>query len=198
MELRAELPSRSRQGSGSAAGHPFDTVKVRRQSEGTGRPASAVRSTQAANAAEGGLRGLYKGMAAPLAITGVLNSVPSACSSTWCSRGSWRQSPQQAPHPRSCSGRHGPQTMQGAGPSGAFISLIATPMEGVKARLQVQYSAEGAKYKALGSRTLATPLKLGVRNGSPGLVPVCLSRMSNYAYFGSYAFISRERRDLGS
>lgn len=61
-------------------GHPFDTIKVKLQSQGApapGRPAKysgavdAVRKTVAAE----GFKGLYKGMGAPLATVAVANAV---------------------------------------------------------------------------------------------------------------------------
>ena len=82
-------------------------------------------------------------------------------------------------------------SMKAALISGALISVLVTPMEGIKARLQVQYSTAGSAY--LGPLDCAQKVykNLGLRNGIyRGWLPVCLSRMSNYSYFGSYAFIS--------
>lgn len=61
-------------------GHPFDTIKVKLQSQPAQQPGQppkyagamdAVRQTLAAE----GPRGLYKGMGAPLAIVAALNAV---------------------------------------------------------------------------------------------------------------------------
>lgn len=76
--------------------------------------------------------------------------------------------------------------------TGAVISVLVAPIEGIKARLQVQYNS--------GSTTYAGPVdcfkkvvkNLGVRKGLyRGWVPTCLSRMSNYAYFGPYEYFRR-------
>ena len=55
-----------------AAGHPFDTVKVRLQTSNafTG-PIDCLRRT----IAKEGFLGLYKGVSAPLFLTGVINSI---------------------------------------------------------------------------------------------------------------------------
>ena len=88
------------------------------------------------------------------------------------------------------------ETMAAAVISGAFISLLVTPMEGIKARLQVQYES-GKGYKGPVDCAKQVYSKLGLTKGIyRGWAPVCFSRMSNYAYFGSYFFISKKLESL--
>ena len=78
--------------------------------------------------------------------------------------------------------------------SGGFISLLVTPVEGIKARLQVQYAGNKVY---LGPIDCAKKVykNLGLVKGIyRGWFPVCLCRMSNYSYFGSYAFITQGLR----
>lgn len=61
-------------------GHPFDTIKVKLQSQPASMPGQAPRFSGAMDAvrqtiAAEGLKGLYKGMGAPLATVAVLNAV---------------------------------------------------------------------------------------------------------------------------
>ena len=66
--------------------------------------------------------------------------------------------------------------------------VLVTPMEGIKARLQVQYSTSGpAKYTGPIDCAAKVLKNEGLIRGLyRGWLPVCLCRMSNYAYFGSY------------
>ena len=88
-----------------------------------------------------------------------------------------------------------PDTMMAAVVSGALISAVVTPMEGIKARLQVQYGGAsggggvggkgGGGFNYTGPVHCATEVyrTLGLRGGIyRGWLPVCFSRMSNYAY----------------
>ena len=74
--------------------------------------------------------------------------------------------------------------MQAAVVSGALISVLVTPMELTKSRLQVVPLAER---KAL----TAMLREIWRRDGAPGLYKgwsaVVLTRASNFAYFGGYA-----------
>lgn len=114
-------------------GHPFDTIKVKLQSQGApapGRPAKyagtvdAVRKTLA----EEGARGLYKGMGAPLATVAVANAV------LFCARGQMEALLRDHP------GQHldvAQQMVAGAG-AGVAVSFVACPTELVKCKLQAQ------------------------------------------------------------
>ena len=171
------------------AGHPFDTIKVRLQSEGTlstrfKGPLHCVRET----ITNEGVRGLYKGMAAPLFATGAINSVLFGTQYN------------VVQHIVALDERTVPRTtdhMKGALFTGAFISFLVTPMEGVKARLQVQYGSSGTatagsmKYKGPIDCAVKVTKEHGVFRGIyRGWLPVVLSRMSNYSYFGGQVFFS--------
>jgi solute carrier family 25 carnitine/acylcarnitine transporter 20/29 len=172
------------------AGHPFDTIKVRMQSEGKGGRFVGVVDCVQTTVKREGLRGLYKGMGAPLFMTGVVNSVLfgtqfNIVSELVRQRGGTKD---DSPTLR--------ETMTAAVMSGALISILVTPMEGIKARLQVQYDS-GKGYKGPIDCARQVYRKLGLTKGIyRGWVPVCFSRMSNYAYFGSYFFISQKLGDM--
>jgi solute carrier family 25 carnitine/acylcarnitine transporter 20/29 len=114
-------------------GHPFDTIKVKLQSQGApapGRPAKyagavdAVRKTLA----EEGAKGLYKGMGAPLATVAVANAV------LFCARGQMEAALRHHP------GEHlgvAQQMVAGAG-AGVAVAFVACPTELVKCKLQAQ------------------------------------------------------------
>ena len=54
--------------------------------------------------------------------------------------------------------------------SGAFISIVVTPMEGIKARLQVQYAGDAA-YKGVCLATYLFPFQYCVDTRPNGLCP---------------------------
>eukprot|EP00808_Paulinella_micropora_P027516 g76614.t1 len=166
-------------------GHPFDTVKTRLQAEGLhGRFKGPLDCLQLTIKNEG-LRGLYKGMAAPLLMTGTVNSVLFGLQFNMAH---FIKDPMSS---RPSTEDH----MKASVVCGMMIATLVAPMEGVKARLQMQYSSA----QKLGSIIYTGPLdcarklisNLGWRHGLyRGFVPVMFCRMSNYSYFGSYAFFS--------
>eukprot|EP01134_Creolimax_fragrantissima_P007139 CFRG7139T1 len=154
-------------------GHGFDTVKVRLQTSGTRFNGAwdCVRKTIQSE----GIRGLYKGALAPMLTTGVINSCLFGTQYTLVSRIKQHETPTTV------------EVMQAAIVSGALISVLVTPVEGVKARLQVQY---GKGYSGPLDCAKKLVSGLGIRNGLyRGWAPAAFSRMSNYSYFGSYAVI---------
>ncbi|CAL4915716.1 unnamed protein product [Urochloa decumbens] len=109
-------------------GHPFDTVKVKLQSQpappryaGAG---DAVRQTLAAE----GARGLYKGMGAPLATVAAMNAV------LFTVRGQMEAVLRSEPGVPLTVGQ---QVVAGAG-AGVAVSFLACPTELIKCRLQAQ------------------------------------------------------------
>jgi solute carrier family 25 carnitine/acylcarnitine transporter 20/29 len=86
--------------------------------------------------------------------------------------------------------------MQAAVLSGACISLIVAPMEGVKARLQVNYAAKGQGGLYAGPIDCIKKLVTGPLGLSRGLyrgwLPTALCRMSNWSYFGAYEAIRQQ------
>ncbi len=181
------------------AGHPFDTIKVRLQNEGkSGRfrgPMHCVTDT----VGKEGVRGLYKGMGAPLFMTGIVNALLFGTQFTVVQEIARRRI---GPESDRMGGQElnrratTQEVMMAAVLVAPFISLIVTPMEGIKGRLQVQYSSAGN-----GGKLYNGPLdcfkkvyrNLGLRRGIyRGFSAVCICRMSNYAYFGGYAFFNKE------
>ncbi|KAK4480095.1 hypothetical protein RD792_013152 [Penstemon davidsonii] len=114
-------------------GHPFDTIKVKLQSQPTPLPGQlpkyrgaidAVKQTLAAE----GPRGLYKGMGAPLATVAAFNAV------LFTVRGQMEALLRSAPgSPLTLS----QQVVCGAG-AGVAVSFLACPTELIKCRLQAQ------------------------------------------------------------
>lgn len=169
------------------AGHPFDTVKVRLQTQGAGGrfqgPLDCVKQTLAKE----GFRGLYKGAAPPLAMTGFVNSIMFGLQAQAVRAvvgGSHR-----APTTR--------ETMQAAVLSGFAVSIVVQPMEAIKARLQIQYGGAGDARRFTGPIDCLKQVvrTLGVRRGLyRGWTLTALCRMSNWAYFGTYELC---RKQLG-
>lgn len=169
-------------------GHPFDTIKVRLQTDGGGgvdqpKRFNGVVDCVKQTVRKEGIKGLYKGMAAPLAMTGGVNCLLFGTQYNIVAQLEKMQG--LAPGTASVT-----TTMQAAVMSGALIGLVVTPMEGIKARLQVQYNAEAgaAQYKGPIDCARKVYAKLGWKGIYRGHAAVTLCRMSNYSYFGAYAY----------
>ncbi|GMH44656.1 hypothetical protein BSKO_12608 [Bryopsis sp. KO-2023] len=123
-------------------GHPFDTVKVKLQSQSAGRqfsgPFDAVKNTLSKE----GFRGLYKGMGAPLATVAAFNAV------LFSSRGTMER---LLSHSDGSPLTLWDQAVAGMG-AGVAVSFVATPTELLKCRLQAQgeISTAVARLKAAG------------------------------------------------
>ncbi|XP_044433847.1 mitochondrial carnitine/acylcarnitine carrier-like protein [Triticum aestivum] len=114
-------------------GHPFDTIKVKLQSQPTpppGQPpkfAGAMDAVKQTISAEGP-RGLYKGMGAPLATVAAFNAV------LFIVRGQMEALLRSEPGAAVTVGQ---QVVAGAG-AGVAVSFLACPTELIKCRLQAQ------------------------------------------------------------
>ena len=198
-------------------GHPLDTVKVLMQVPAS--PASASLSASAAAppsflavvtriARAEGLRGFYRGFAPPLLLTGAVNTV------LWglqFASTDWLQA-------RGLGGGPTERAMAAAVVSGCVVSVLVTPIEGIKSRMQMRArgavagqaaGAAGAAAGAAGSAAGAagadsgalavlreTARSEGVRRGVfRGFSAVVLARASNYGYFGGNAFFTELIRD---
>jgi solute carrier family 25 carnitine/acylcarnitine transporter 20/29 len=138
-------------------GHPFDTIKVKLQSQPIPPPGQppkfagamdAVRKTLEAE----GPKGLYKGMGAPLATVAVFNAV------LFTARGQMETLLRDAPgSPLSVS----QQMVAGAG-AGIAVSFVACPTELVKCRLQAQSALAGATVAAAAAAPAPTLAGVGV------------------------------------
>ncbi|CAN6311793.1 unnamed protein product [Urochloa humidicola] len=135
-------------------GHPFDTVKVKLQSQPTPPPGQPPRYSGAGDAvrqtlAAEGPRGLYKGMGAPLATVAALNAV------LFAARGQMEAVLRSEPGvPLTVS----QQVVAGAG-AGVAVSFLACPTELIKCRLQAQ--------SALATAASAPATTAAVKYGGP-------------------------------
>eukprot|EP00048_Salpingoeca_helianthica_P021213 m.10997 g.10997 ORF g.10997 m.10997 type:complete len:302 (-) comp5714_c0_seq2:141-1046(-) len=163
------------------AGHPFDTIKVRLQTDSARRfrgPWHCLVETVRGE----GLRAVYKGITPPLLATGIINSLLFGMQG-WFTHNIASARGHQPTQP------HISDICAAALCSGLAISIVVAPVEGIKARLQVDYTLRGQGPIACARRVVST---LGVRNGLyRGWLPTALCRMSNYAYFGPYEYIRR-------
>lgn len=119
-------------------GHPFDTIKVKLQSQPVPlagqlpKYAGAIDATKQTLSAEG-LRGLYKGMGAPLATVAAFNAV------LFTVRGQLESLLRSEPgRPLTIK----QQVLCGAG-AGVVVSFLACPTELIKCRLQAQSLVAG-------------------------------------------------------
>jgi len=186
-------------------GHPFDTIKVKLQSQPAplpGQPpkyAGAMDAVKQTLAAEGP-KGLYKGMGAPLATVAVFNAV------LFTARGQMEALLRDAP------GAHltvGQQMIAGAG-AGVACSMVACPTELVKCRLQAQSAlattVEAPILAGVGAAGGTSAVKAAVQYSGPfdvarhvlkseggvvglykGLTPTLMREVpGNAAMFGAY------------
>ena len=164
-------------------GHPFDTIKVRLQKEGTSGKFNGPLSCLTQTVRKEGLKALYKGVTPPLFATGIINSILFGLQGAII--------PLIAKS-KSVEGATTFEVSQSAILTGGIVSVVVAPIEGIKARLQVQYGANAHELKYKGPVDAFKQIynKLGLRNGIyRGWLPCAFTRMSNYAYFGSYAYI---------
>ena len=145
-------------------GHPLDTLKVRMQ---IGLDKSLVAATSSLWKSEG-VKGFYRGMLVPLSLTGAVNTVLFGMQfnlEPYFSGGT----PPGVKH-----------AMQAAVVSGCLISVLVTPMELVKSRLQV-----------IPKELRRGPIQMyrdifrahGIGGMYRGWSAVVLARASNFAYF---------------
>ncbi|XP_004512531.1 mitochondrial carnitine/acylcarnitine carrier-like protein [Cicer arietinum] len=171
-------------------GHPFDTIKVKLQSQPTPLPGQVPKYSGAIDAvkqtiAAEGPRGLYKGMGAPLATVAAFNAV------LFTVRG--QMETLLRTHPSD------PLTVQqqvvcGAA-AGVSVSFLACPTELIKCRLQAQSALAGSGTATLGVK-YGGPMDVarhvlrsegGVKGLFKGLVPTMAREIpGNAAMFGVY------------
>ncbi|KAL5230403.1 hypothetical protein ABZP36_029179 [Zizania latifolia] len=170
-------------------GHPFDTIKVKLQSQPTPalgqlpKYAGAVDAVKQTIAAEGP-RGLYKGMGAPLATVAAFNAV------LFTVRGQMEALLRSEPgQPLTVN----QQVVAGAG-AGVAVSFLACPTELIKCRLQAQ-SALAEAAAASGTALPKGPIDVakhvvreaGMKGLFKGLVPTMGREVpGNAVMFGVY------------
>lgn len=171
-------------------GHPFDTIKVKLQSQPVPPPgqlpkyASAMDAVRQTLAAEGP-GGLYKGMGAPLATVAAFNAV------LFTVRGQMEAFLRSEPGVPLTVNQ---QVVAGAG-AGVAVSILACPTELIKCRLQAQSAladsaAAGVAVKYGGPMDVAKQVlrsEGGVKGLFKGLVPTMAREVpGNAAMFGVY------------
>lgn len=177
-------------------GHPFDTIKVKLQSQPTPLPGQLPKYTGAIDAvkktlAAEGPGGLYKGMGAPLATVAVFNAV------LFSVRGQMETLLRSEPGaPLTVS----QQVIAGAG-AGTAVSVLATPTELIKCRLQAQGAGAAVAEGGAGAAVTAAlkysgPMDVakqvlrsegGVRGLFKGMLPTLAREVpGNATMFGVY------------
>uniref|UniRef100_J3N550 Mitochondrial carnitine/acylcarnitine carrier-like protein n=1 Tax=Oryza brachyantha TaxID=4533 RepID=J3N550_ORYBR len=176
-------------------GHPFDTIKVKLQSQPTpppGQPpkfAGAMDAVKQTLAAEGP-RGLYKGMGAPLATVAAFNAL------LFTVRGQMEAVLRSEPGAPLTVNQ---QVIAGAG-AGVAVSFLACPTELIKCRLQAQ-SALAAAAPAAAAAPYGGPIDvakhvLRSEGGAGGLFKGLLPTLArevpgNALMFGVYEAIKQ-------
>ncbi|CAN1256682.1 Mitochondrial carnitine/acylcarnitine carrier-like protein [Linum perenne] len=177
-------------------GHPFDTIKVKLQSQPVPLPGQAPKFSGAIDAvkqtvAAEGMGGLYKGMGAPLATVAAFNAV------LFTVRGQLEALLRTHPGATLTIEQ---QVACGAG-AGVAVSFLACPTELIKCRLQAQSAlavSDGATIAAVkygGPMDVAKQVlrtEGGVRGLFKGLVPTMAREIpGNAAMFGVYELVKR-------
>ncbi|GAA0169795.1 hypothetical protein Leryth_018907 [Lithospermum erythrorhizon] len=170
-------------------GHPFDTIKVKLQSQPAAAPGQALKYVGAMDAvkqtiAGEGSRGLYKGMGAPLATVAGLNAV------LFSVRGQLESLLRSEPGAPLTVKQ---QTVCGAG-AGVAVAVLACPVELIKCRLQAQGTLAGSgattmaiRYGGPGDVARHVLQSAGIRGLFKGLVPTMAREVpGNAAMFGVY------------
>lgn len=162
------------------AGHPFDTIKVRLQSEGGyGRfkgPVDCLVTTLKQEK----VFGLYKGAMGPLIGQGLVSSIQFGLYS------------QFLPLVQRDLNRKATlsEVWAAAFCTGSFMWVVVTPMEGVKTRLQVQYSETHTGVKNRYTGTVDCYRKVyneyGIRGLYKGAIPTVVSRLCFSWYMWGY------------
>ncbi|KAH9299381.1 hypothetical protein KI387_031063 [Taxus chinensis] len=167
-------------------GHPFDTIKVKLQSQIRGQYAGAT-DALTKTIAQQGFAGLYRGMGAPLATVAALNAL------LFTTRGQMevflRFLREKEPGDPAARLSASDQVICGAG-AGAAVSFVACPTELIKCRLQ-----------AHGGGSVTGPLDVArrvlTREGGfvgffKGLTPtLCREAPGNAIMFGTYEWVKR-------
>ncbi|KAI5639370.1 hypothetical protein M9H77_00266 [Catharanthus roseus] len=176
-------------------GHPFDTIKVKLQSQPPPLPGQppkfsgaldAVRQTLAAE----GPRGLYKGMGAPLATVAAFNAV------LFSVRGQMETLLRSEPGAALSVSQ---QVVCGAG-AGVAVSFLACPTELIKCRLQAQSALASSGPEAAVAIKYGGPVDVarhvvqsaGTKGLFKGLAPTLAREVpGNAAMFGVYEALKK-------
>ncbi|KYR00575.1 mitochondrial substrate carrier family protein [Tieghemostelium lacteum] len=161
------------------AGHPFDTLKVRLQTEGTKGRFNGLFHCLTTTIKEEGFLGLYKGATPPMIGMSIINS---------CMFGAMTIIKSKI-HTDTTTPISIPEIMLAGAVTGWVVSLVACPIETVKSKLQVQY---------FGVKVYNGPIdcirKTGIKGLYKAFIPTGFQRTSLWAYFGGYEFSVRKLR----
>lgn len=171
-----------------ASGHPFDTIKVRLQTMPVPEPGQAPRYTGAVDCVAKtvrleGIRGLYKGMGAPLV------GVAPIFALSFMGNGIGKKLQQTSPEQE----LNFVQLAVAGGFSGVLTTSIMAPGERIKCLLQVQQAATGPP-KYSGPIDVAKSLfrEGGIRSIYKGTCATLLRDVpASAAYFGGYEILQR-------
>lgn len=170
------------------SGHPFDTIKVRLQTQpkpASGQPAMYAGTLDCVKKTvkHEGIRGLYKGMGAPLV------GVAPIFALSFMGFGIGKKMQQQSPDDKLSAA----QLCFAGGFSGILTTVIMAPGERIKCLLQVQQAATGPpKYKGPVDVAKSLFREGGIRSVYKGSVATLLRDVpASAAYFGSYELIQR-------
>ncbi|EPQ67322.1 Bgt-4901 [Blumeria graminis f. sp. tritici] len=184
-----------------SVGHPFDTIKVRLQTQPKSHFSGPLQCLLQTVRQEG-VAGLYKGATPPLIgwvfmdsvtlgslsfyrrfLQRTLFAVPSTSTGALATKDYYSSSqPNLPPLGHAISGFL----------AGATVSTIASPIEHIKARLQVQFSSTKRLYN--GPVDCATKIYThhGIRGIYHGFVATLIFRSAFFFWWGSYDMISTE------
>ncbi|KAJ6093465.1 hypothetical protein N7486_008754 [Penicillium sp. IBT 16267x] len=183
-----------------SVGHPFDTIKVRLQTSKDGHFRGPLDCTMQTLRKEG-VRGFYKGASPPLVGWMIMDSVMLG-SLTLYRRlllENVFSNPGLRPYIPFTRSQPDLKTLPTFGHgiagvmSGMTVSLVAAPVEHIKARLQVQYAAD--KSKRMYSGPIDCIRKIlrthGISGVYRGLCATMLFRSFFFCWWGSYDLITR-------
>ncbi|PUU80710.1 mitochondrial carrier domain-containing protein [Tuber borchii] len=169
-------------------GHPFDTIKVRMQTSTSAKfkgPLDCLTTT----VGKEGLRGLYKGATPPLVGWMFMDSIMLGSLANYRAAIKSKFYPNHDTLP---SFGHGMAGIL----SGWTVSLIAAPVEHVKARLQTQYNAKGSKAGVKYSGPIDCTRKLlsnhGIQGLYHGLGATMIGRTFFFFMWTSYDIMTRQ------
>ncbi|KAH8173258.1 mitochondrial carrier protein [Sarocladium implicatum] len=180
------------------AGHPFDTIKVRLQTTSTAHfrgPWHCLRQTLA----QEGLRGVYKGFTPPLIGFVFMDSLLLGSFSIY--RDYLKSN---LPPASSASKLFDPDDSRvsclvhaaSGGLAGWTVSSIATPIEHIKARLQVQYATTGSGRQYSGPWDCLRKIysSYGINAVYRGFTSTIIFRSFFAVFWASYDVLSRQMR----
>ncbi|ROV90611.1 hypothetical protein VSDG_07476 [Cytospora chrysosperma] len=178
-------------------GHPFDTIKVRLQTSDVTRFSGPLQCLLQTIRSEG-FYGLYKGASPPLLGWIVMDSVTLGTLTFY--RSLLRDNIFNPPlHPLHDPNKPLPSHGHGlAGVmAGGTVSLVAAPVEHVKARLQVQYAVNKSERLYSGPVDCAGKIwrAHGLRGVYRGLAATMLFRSFLFVWWGSYDLFSKWMRN---